>query len=241
MLITAQESDIHPDQAARIEVSDLVKRLIEQVSFEARTNEYVDKKSGVSARLTIAAYENAAVRPAERRAGIVNGGKNTPGYGSETWLVSFRLSPGRSNWSTRANRKAPTRLPTTCVDKAIRTVFTMYFPNPEQHKKKQGREESGEIPFRPITTWFYRGNQLNLFADMTDAARIQQLYKVDGLHALVKKHFKQAGEKEAALLMEFVLHGLSAIFPIVQKGHRREDRVQGPDGFHAQLQQQGRV
>ena len=43
----------------RINVSDLVKRLIEQVAFEARSNEYVDKKSGVSARLTIAAFENA--------------------------------------------------------------------------------------------------------------------------------------------------------------------------------------
>jgi len=33
---------------------------------------------------------------------------------------------------------------------------------------------------------------------------------VDGLHALVKKYFKGANEKETALLMEFVLHGLAA-------------------------------
>src|ERR1035437_1242414 len=57
--ITEQEAGIHEDQLKRIQVSDLVKRLIEQVSFEARGSEYVDKKSGVSARLTIAAYENA--------------------------------------------------------------------------------------------------------------------------------------------------------------------------------------
>ncbi|HEY5405529.1 MAG TPA: magnesium chelatase, partial [Ginsengibacter sp.] len=73
--ITEQEAGIHEDQLKRIRVSDLVKRLIEQVSFEARASEYVDKKSGVSARLTIAAYENA-VSSAERRA-IMNKEKET--------------------------------------------------------------------------------------------------------------------------------------------------------------------
>ena len=43
-----------------------------------------------------------------------------------------------------------------------------------------------------------------------DADKIQLLYKVDGLHALVKKYFKNVTEKETALLMEFVLHGLAA-------------------------------
>ncbi len=43
------------------------------------------------------------------------------------------------------------------------------------------------------------------------------LYKVDGLHAFVKKHFRNANEKEMALLMEFVLHGLSAYSMISKK------------------------
>ena len=75
LIITEQEADIHEDQLKKVNVSDLVKRLIEQVSFEARASEYVDKKSGVSARLTIAAYENA-VSAAERRA-IMNKEKET--------------------------------------------------------------------------------------------------------------------------------------------------------------------
>ena len=73
--ITEQEADIHEEQIKRVEVSDLVKRLIEQVAFEARGSELVDKKSGVSARLTISAYENA-VSAAERRA-IINNEKET--------------------------------------------------------------------------------------------------------------------------------------------------------------------
>src|SRR6478672_9443285 len=58
LTITEQEAFIHDHQRSRVRISDLVKRLIEQISFEARTNEFVDQKSGVSARLTIAAYEN---------------------------------------------------------------------------------------------------------------------------------------------------------------------------------------
>src|SRR5215216_4391556 len=73
--ITEQEANVLEEQKVRVKLSDLVKRIIEQVAFEARNNEYVDKKSGVSARLTIAAFENA-VSAAERRA-IVQGEKET--------------------------------------------------------------------------------------------------------------------------------------------------------------------
>src|SRR5687768_9123753 len=67
LAITEQEAEVVNEQKEKVSVSDLVKRLIEQVAFEARTSEFVDKKSGVSARLTISAFENA-ISAAERRA-----------------------------------------------------------------------------------------------------------------------------------------------------------------------------
>jgi len=209
LLITSQEADIHPDQEARIHVSDLVKRLIEQVSFEARSNEYVDKKSGVSARLTIAAYENA-VSSAERRAILNNEKKTFVWIGDLVGIIPSIT--GKIELVYEGEQEGPFQVAYNLVEKAIRTLFTQYFPNPEQSKKKKAKEEAGDTgnPFRPVITWFDKGNQLNLFSDMTDEARINQLYKVDGLHALVKKYFKNASDKEAALLMEFVLHGLSA-------------------------------
>ena len=45
---------------------------------------------------------------------------------------------------------------------------------------------------------------------MKDSEKIAALYKVDGLYGIVKKYFPRANEKESALLMEFVLHGLAA-------------------------------
>src|SRR6187200_2314249 len=48
LAITTQEASIYSEQLDKVRISDLVKRLIEQVSFEARGSEFVDKKSGVS-------------------------------------------------------------------------------------------------------------------------------------------------------------------------------------------------
>src|SRR5690606_14728115 len=64
--ITFQEARISKEQQRAVEVDGLLKDLVEQVAFEARESEYIDQKSGVSARLTISAYENL-VAAAERR------------------------------------------------------------------------------------------------------------------------------------------------------------------------------
>ncbi|MFN5071917.1 MAG: magnesium chelatase, partial [Cyclobacteriaceae bacterium] len=65
--ITEQEARLDAAQRHRVTVNDIAKDLIEQIAFEARKSEYVDAKSGVSARLTISAFENL-VAAAERRA-----------------------------------------------------------------------------------------------------------------------------------------------------------------------------
>jgi magnesium chelatase subunit I len=72
--ITQQEASLTDDQR-NIEADGLVKNLVEQIAFEARNSEYIDKKSGVSARLTISAYENL-ISNAERRM-IMNHEKTT--------------------------------------------------------------------------------------------------------------------------------------------------------------------
>src|ERR1700722_13436869 len=213
LAITEQEADIHEEQKGRVIVSDLVKRLIEQVSFEARTSEYVDKKSGVSARLTIAAYENA-VSAAERRA-ILNNEKETPVWMSD--LVGIVPSiTGKIELVYEGEQEGPYQVAFNLLEKAFRTQFVNYFPNPDQLKKRKG-ETREENPFRAVTHWFDKGNHINLFFNTPDAEKVKQLYKVDGLNALVRKYFKHANEREAALLMEFVLHGLAAYSLISKK------------------------
>lgn len=212
--ITEQEADIAEEQQSRVKISDLLKRLIEQISFEARNSELVDKKSGVSARLSISAFENA-FSAAERRA-IINKEKET-----QVWISDMiGLIPsitGKIELVYEGEQEGPYQVAMNLLDKSIRSQFIQYFPNPETLKKKRGQQQAEENPYRSVQSWFDKGNTLNLFFHTTDAEKVQQLYKVDGLHALVKKYFKQANEKEAALLMEFVLHGLAAFSMISKK------------------------
>jgi len=215
--ITAQEAEIATQQEKMVQVSDLVKRLIEQVAFEARGSEFVDKKSGVSARLTISAYENA-VSAAERRA-ILNKEKNTQVWISD--LVGIIPSiTGKIELVYEGEQEGPYQVAMNLLDKAFRTQFISYFPNPDTIKKRvrPGAENTREEnPYKPITAWFDKGNHLNLMFNNSDEEKIQLLYKVDGLHAMVKRFFPKASEKETALLMEFVLHGLSSFSMISKK------------------------
>lgn len=65
--ITEQETEEAIKTKSNIYVPDLAKDVLEQISFEARENDFIDAKSGVSARLSITAFENL-LSTAERRA-----------------------------------------------------------------------------------------------------------------------------------------------------------------------------
>jgi magnesium chelatase subunit I len=216
--ITEQEAEISEDQKKKISVSDLVKRLIEQVAFEARGSEFVDKKSGVSARLTISAFENA-VSAAERRS-ILNGENSTQVWVSDLIGIIPSIT-GKIELVYEGEQEGPYQVAMNLLDKAIRSQFVIYFPNPDTLKRRSQRKgetpQPVENPYKSVINWFDKGNNINLFFATNDKEKIKQLQQVDGLQELVKKTFPQAKEKEAALLMEFVLHGLSSYSLISKK------------------------
>jgi magnesium chelatase subunit I len=220
LAITEQESNLLPIQKEKVGVSDLIKRLVEQVAFEARNNEYVDKKSGVSARLTIAAFENA-VSSAERRA-IIHHQENTQVWISDLQGIIPAIT-GKIELVYEGEQEGPYQVAVQLLDKSIRTQFVQYFPNPDQVKKKRATgkksvdEKELENPYKSIIRWFDGGKHLDLLLDMKDADKIIALYQVDGLYGFVKKLYPHANENETALLMEFVLHGLSSFSMISKK------------------------
>jgi magnesium chelatase subunit I len=121
-------------------------------------------------------------------------------------------------------QEGPYEVALNLLNKSIRTQFVQYFPNPDKVKKQKvtgkksvAEQPAPENPYKLITAWFDAGNHLDLLLDSKDADKIAQLYKVDGLYGVVKKHYPHANEKEAALLMEFVLHGLSSYSLISKK------------------------
>ncbi len=220
LAITEQEAELLDVQKEKISISNLIKRLVEQIAFEARNNEYVDKKSGVSARLTIAAYENA-VSSAERRA-IIHNETHTQVWVSDLQGIIPAIT-GKIELVYEGEQEGPYQVAVQLLDKSIRSQFVQYFPNPDQIKKKRTTakktpdEKEIENPYKSIIRWFDGGNHLDLLLDMKDDDKIAAIYQVDGLYGFVKKHYPHANENESALLMEFVLHGLSSFSMISKK------------------------
>ena len=218
--ITGQEAMISDEQKEKVKVSDLVKRLIEQVAFEARGSEFVDKKSGVSARLTISAFENA-ISAAERRA-IINNEKQTQVWISDLSGIIPSIT-GKVELVYEGEQEGPYQVAMNLVDKAIRTQFIQYFPNPDTLKKRKTIAKPSQLPkeeenpYRSITGWFDKGNHLNVSFNTSDKDKTILLYQVDGLHSLVQKYFAKANEAETSFLMEFVLHGLASYSLISKK------------------------
>ena len=56
--ITKQEAKLSPAQRKAVHVPEILEILLEEIAMEARESEFVDENSGVSARLSISAYEN---------------------------------------------------------------------------------------------------------------------------------------------------------------------------------------
>ncbi len=215
--ITEQEADVLKEQEERVEIPDLLKILVEQVAMEARKSEYVDQKSGVSARLTISAYENL-VSTAERRA-LKEGLKHTIARIGDFIGVVPAIT-GKIELVYEGEQEGPMNVAYRLIGQAIRTVFTQYFPDPQSFKKTGSRDgkKTQPNPYQPIIDWFGKGNDLKLLQDANETNYTSHLYGVDGLYAAVKQYYPKANEQQAALLMEFVLHGLSEFSLISKKG-----------------------
>ncbi len=199
--ITQQEAKIVPAQKAVVKVPDLVCTLIEQIAFEARASEYIDAKSGVSARLSISAYENL-ISAAERRS-IINDEKETTVRISDFVGVIPAIT-GKVELVYEGEQEGPAKVAQYLMGKAVRTMFTQYFPDPEKFKRRPD-----ESPYKKVSDWFKRGNAVDLYSDLSDRKYEETLMNVPGLQDLIKKYHRDVERDMKLLLMEFALHGLA--------------------------------
>jgi magnesium chelatase subunit I len=199
--ITEQEARLKDVQKKTISVNELAKDLIEQIAFEARKSEYVDAKSGVSARLTISAFENL-IAAAERRT-IINNEKNTSVRVSDFIGVVPAIT-GKVELVYEGEQEGPGIVAQNLIGKAIRTQFISYFPDPDKFRKQ--KEKS---PYHKITTWFGEGHSIDLLNDMTNQEFEKTLKAVPGLSDLVNEFHKGQDAPIKLFLMEFALHGLA--------------------------------
>lgn len=201
--ITTQEADIKEAQKSKVVVNDLALDLIEQIAIEARQSEYVDEKSGVSARLTIAAYENL-VSSAERRA-IINDESQTFIRISDFIGVVPAIT-GKVELVYEGEQEGPGIVAHNLVGKAIRTQFVNYFPKPDdKDKKKEGQTN----PYKKITDWFGEGYTIDILNELSNTNYEKAMTVIPGLEELVKSKYADKSKHEQLFLMEFALHGLA--------------------------------
>ena len=196
--ITQQEANLTDDQRKNVKVADLTADLLEQVAFEARESEYIDEKSGVSARLTISGFENM-VSAAELRS--LKTGDATTQVRISDLLGMVPAITGKVELVYEGEQEGPEGVALHLIGKAIRTRFPQSFPDPEMAKR--GKIED---PYQPVIQWFAT-NELDLTHQMNDAEYNDALHQIDGLSSLVDRYVPDAGD-EKELWMEFVLHGL---------------------------------
>ncbi len=219
--ITAQEAAIKEEQSSIVEVFDLAKDLVEQIAIEARESEYVDEKSGVSARLTISGYENL-ISAAERRV-LTNGDSKTCVRITDFQGIIPSIT-GKVELVYEGEQEGAGIVANNLVGKALRTQFINYFPDPEKERKK----ENSNI-YQPIKEWFEKGNMVDLIFDASDAQYRKELKNIPGLEKLIDRYQKTNHEGFKYFLMEFALFGL-AEYSLLSK-HQLEKGMQFKDLF----------
>jgi magnesium chelatase subunit I len=207
--ITAQEANLTGKPVENIHVPELMKDLIEQIAIEARGSEFVDEKSGVSARLTISAYENL-ISAAERRL-YLNGESNTTVRIAD-FIGVIPAITGKVELVYEGEQEGAGLVAYNLIGKAIRTQFVNYFPSPEQKKK----EKTGNPYVIPLA-WFGEGNELDILTSQSDKEYKSLLHSVPGLEEVVTQLVKNLPEKEKEFFMEFALHGLAEYSQLSKK------------------------
>ena len=161
----------------------------------------MDSKSGVSARLTISAYENL-IAAAERRS-ILNHEKS-----AQIRILDFvgviPAITGKVELVYEGEQEGPGIVAQNLVGKALRTQFINYFPDPDKFRKQ--KEKS---PYKKISNWFGEGNMVDLLHDMSQAEFEKQINAIPGLRELVKEFHPNQDTTTTLFLMEFALHGLA--------------------------------
>lgn len=200
--ITNYESSLDSRQKNGVYVPSLAKDLLEQIGFEARESEYVDSKSGVSARMSITAFENL-LSTAERRS-LLTGDEATSVRLSDFVGVIPAIT-GKVELVYEGEQEGAEAVAQLLIDNAIRTLFTSYFPKVEKLEKK-----SVDGPFSQITDWFLEDDGfLEITDESPDESYAKSLNKIYPLDQIIEKYQPDTQPEDILFLKEFILWGLA--------------------------------
>lgn len=200
-IITQQEANKANIRKANILVPELAKVLLEQIVFEARESEYIDTKSGVSARLSITAFDNL-VSTAERRV-LFSGEEQTMIRLSDFDGIIPAIT-GKVELLYEGEQEGAQVVAENLIKKAVKTLFPTFFP---EIKKLKKQEE--ETPYDAIVSWFFNANDdFELLDDFTEEQYKKELDKIEPLQEFLVKHQPNMNTIDIYFVKEFVLWAL---------------------------------
>lgn len=199
-LITNQESEKLENRMCKVHVPELAKDILEQVAFEARESEYIDHKSGVSARMSITAFENL-ISTAERRAILNNETETTVRFSDLVGIIPSIT--GKVELVYEGEQEGSSFVANHLIGVATKTLFLKYFPKIEKLKK-----QDHETPYDEVLNWFFNANALELSDESTEEDYLTTLDAINPLKELIKKFQPNVAPKDTPFLMEFVIWAL---------------------------------
>jgi magnesium chelatase subunit I len=198
--ITNQEAEKLENRHCKVHVPELAKDILEQVAFEARESEYIDHKSGVSARMSITAFENL-VSTAERRAILNNEIETTVRYSDLIGMIPSIT--GKVELVYEGEQEGSSFVANHLIGEATKTLFLKYFPKIEKLKK-----QDQETPYDAVLNWFFEADALELSDEASEESYSSALHNIEPLKQLIVKYQPHVTPKDAPFLMEFVIWAL---------------------------------
>jgi magnesium chelatase subunit I len=198
--ITAQEAQKLENRICEVHVPELAKDILEQIAFEARNSEYVDAKSGVSARMSITAYENL-ISTAERRALLNNEQSTTVRFSDLMGMIPSIT--GKVELVYEGEQEGSSFVANQLISEATKTLFLTYFPKIEKLKKADQ-----VTPYDGVVEWFTQNNALEIADETDEQTYLQALQAIEPLKALIERYQPRVASEDLPFLMEFVLWAL---------------------------------
>jgi magnesium chelatase subunit I len=198
--ITAQEAKVTNEDKSSIIIPNLAKDLLEEVAFEARNSEYVDAKSGVSARLTISAMENL-IAAAKLRL-IETEVENTT-----IRLVDFMsIIPsitGKIELVYEGEQEGADEVAKILIDNAVLKQFESIFPRIPKLEK-----EGVKTTYTELIDWF-DDNYIELNYTDTDNEFYANLKTVNPLSEIIEEFGAELTDEDKYFCMELILWSLT--------------------------------
>ncbi|MXN90608.1 AAA domain-containing protein [Flavobacterium sp. Sd200] len=199
--ITEQEANLDGRQSDVIYVPSLAKDLLEQIGFEARDSEFIDYKSGVSARMSITAFENL-LSTAERRA-LRSGAEKTTVRLADFMGIIPAIT-GKVELVYEGEQEGAAVVAEQLISDAVKSFFPEYFPKIE---KLERPNEKG--PYQEIIDWFFNESGFELLDDTPDEEYKKQLDSIIPLKQLLQKYQPNIAKEDEYFFKEFILWGLA--------------------------------